>query len=266
MSTFEITLLEKRGGLLSKTIRLEDGKRQCDTSDCWMAKGRAWRVSFDTMGELGGIIGRVTPAQALALGTMIEGVADEAHIVSKLKLQTKFNGVARPNLITRSLDFFEFRPGRPALALIDFDVKGMPEAVRERVAALGGLWRALVSVLPALEQAPRVMRASTSAGLFYDSPELVRFPHSGGMHVYVAVQDGADIPRFLKALHQRCWLAGLGWIELGAAGQTLERSLVDVTVGSPERLVFEGAARVMPPLQQDAQEREPVAVEGAPSC
>jgi hypothetical protein len=218
------------------------------------------------MRQFADVIRGMTPAQALALGVMVEGVEEEARIVTKSKLQTKFGGAARPNLITRSLDFFEFRPGKPALALIDFDVKGMPEAIRVRVEALGGLWRALVSVLPALERAPRVMRASTSAGLFYETPELVRFPHSGGMHVYVAVKDGADIRRFLKALHQRCWLAGLGWIELSAAGQMLERSLVDVTVGSPERLVFEGSPRVMPPLQQDVQAREPVAVEGASSC
>jgi len=55
----------------------------------------------------------MTPAQALALGAMVEDVEDEARIVTKAKLQTKFNGVARSNLITKSLDFFEFRPGKP---------------------------------------------------------------------------------------------------------------------------------------------------------
>jgi len=55
------------------------------------------------------------------------------------------------------------------------------------------------------------------------------------------VQNGADIERFLRELHARCWLAGLGWMMVGAAGQFLERSIVDRMVGSPERLVFEGS-------------------------
>ena len=42
---------------------------------------------------------------------------------------------------------------------------------------------------------------------------------------------------------------------VGTAGQLLERSIVDVSVGSPERLVFEGAPVVVAPLAQDASER-----------
>jgi hypothetical protein len=112
MSAFEITLFEKRAGLLSKTIRLEDGKLRCDSSECWMSKGRAWRVRFDTMRQFADVIRGMTPAQALALGVMVEGVEEEARIVTKSKLQTKFGGAARPNLITRSLA----RIGRTAAA------------------------------------------------------------------------------------------------------------------------------------------------------
>ena len=38
---------------------------------------------------------------------------------------------------------------------------------------------------------------------------------------------------------------------VGAAGQLLERSIVDRMVGGPERLVFEGGPMLVPPLQQD---------------
>src|SRR6185503_14658069 len=46
------------------------------------------------------------------------------------------------------------------------------------------------------------------------------------------------------------------------SGQLLERSLVDRMVGRGERLCFEGAAVVEPPLKQDAAERIPQAFEG----
>ena len=83
-----------------------------------------------------------------------------------------------------------------------------------------------------------------------------------GCHVYLLVQDGADVERFLRALHDRCWLAGLGWMMVGAAGQLLERSVIDRMVGGPERLVFEGGPSWTPPLQQDRESRRPVAVDG----
>ena len=45
-------------------------------------------------------------------------------------------------------------------------------------------------------------------------------------------------------------------------GALLIRSIVDVTVGSPERLVFEGTPMVVAPLVQDQEARRPVAHEG----
>ena len=55
------------------------------------------------------------------------------------------------------------------------------------------------------------------------------------------LQDGGDIERFLRDLHDRCWLHGLGWHMIGSAGQLLDRSLVDRMVAYGERLCFEGA-------------------------
>src|SRR5260370_34648309 len=87
---------------------------------------------------------------------------------------------------------------------------------------------------------------------------------SGGLHIYVRVEDGADIERFLRTLHERCWLLGFGWMTVGAVGQLLERSLVDRMVYAPERLVFEGAPVVLAPLIQDQQRRRAKAIDGSP--
>ena len=104
-------------------------------------------------------------------------------------------------------------------------------------------------------------RASTSAGLFRtDTGE--QFGGSGGAHHYVLVKDGGDIERFLRDLHDRCWLHGLGWHVIGRAGQLLDRSLVDRMVAYGERLCFEGAPVIEPPLAQDATKRIPEVFEG----
>ena len=50
----------------------------------------------------------------------------------------------------------------------------------------------MTEVLPALKGIATVKRASTSAGLV--GPDGTRFPNSGGLHVYMAITDGA-IPR-----------------------------------------------------------------------
>ena len=121
----------------------------------------------------------------------------------------------------------------------------------------GGFWPAVLTVLPKLAATARLLRRSTSAGLFRtDTGE--QLPGSDGLHGFVAVQDGADVERFLKTLHARCWLAELGWQMVGAGGQLLERSIVDRMVGAPERLVFEGAPILEPPLAQNRESRQPV--------
>jgi len=84
------------------------------------------------------------------------------------------------------------------------------------------------------------------------------------LHIYLHAQDGADIERFLKTLHERCWLAGYGWHMVGAGGQLLDRSIVDRMVYAPERLVFEGAPILVPPLSQDQEARRPIVFEHPP--
>jgi hypothetical protein len=250
----QLTLLRKLNGPLSKQIRIDpDGKLASDSSACALCRGYAQRWRIDNIAEFAGGLAGFKSSDALALGAMVPELPDEVEITTVQRL----NGAARPDLITRTLDYFGFRPGLPALALLDFDTKDMPAAIAVRLDH--GFWPALCGVAPDLAPAARVERASTSAGL-YRSDTGERLGGRAGCHVFVSVTDGADIGRFLDALHQRCWLAGLGWYALGAAGQLLDRSIVDRTVGSPERLVFEGPPRLVHPLAQDP--RPPVAFDG----
>jgi hypothetical protein len=137
----------------------------------------------------------------------------------------------------------------------------MPADVAARITELGGFWGAVASVVPELKNVARVLRRSTSAGLFRTDTDE-QFAGSNGLHVYAMVADAADAERFLRMLHARCWLAGLGWYMVGATGQLLERSIIDCMVGAPERLVFEGAPILEPPLGQDQESRKPIVRDG----
>ena len=161
-------------------------------------------------------------------------------------LSASFGG--KPNIAARNQDHLVFVEGEPGIALIDHDRKAMRDDQRLRIEARG-VWPVLCDVVPALAGAARVERKSTSYGL-RNRETGESYPGSGGMHVAVAVIDSADIKRFLADLHDHLWLRGWGWGLISAAGSFLERSLVDKAVAAPERLIFEGAPTVEPPLEQ----------------
>jgi hypothetical protein len=232
--TAEITLIKKYGpDPLSKRIFLdEQGALRIDASQCVMVQGTATRVAAPTPDDLAKFISDCAADEAVALGSLRDGL-------SNVKITVPRKMKDNPGSITRSREFIDYRRGIPAWVLIDFDTKGMPANIAARLEAEGGMWNALLTVAPGLSRAARVSRASTSSGLFRsDTGESL--PGSGGRHVYVLVRDGGDTERFLRALHDRCWLCGLGWLVISAAGQLLDRSLVDRMVGYGERLCFEG--------------------------
>jgi hypothetical protein len=252
-----VTLFTKTGGPLSKRIELVDGVPVSDGSQCRMSEGTAEIVRAQDAETLAGWINDASSSMALALGT-IKGVeiGQRVPIVAKARQ----NG---PGLYTRSLDCMAFREGCEAWALLDFDRKGMPSTVAERLLAIGGYEAAIASVLPLIKKTARVRRASTSSGLS-NTVTGERYAGSGGLHLYPLLEDGTDIPRFLTSLFERLWLAGFGWVTVSACGALLVRSIIDVTVASPERLIFEGAPTLGADLAQDAEARTALAFEGDP--
>jgi hypothetical protein len=252
----QLVRFEKTGGPLTKRISLgAAGKIISDGSACVMSQGTAHRLPIADIGELGDIIHRMGSHEALGLGALRPSLPDHCRIITKRNLP-RLTGSATPDQIARTREFIDFGPDRPAFALLDYDTKGMPDDVKERLERAGGFWPALQTIVPDLAKTAHLLRASTSAGL-YHSETKKPFAGSGGLHAYVAVADGTDIERFLGVLHDRCWLAGFGWKMVGAGGQLLERSIIDRMVGLPERLCFEGAAIIEPPLRQNEQSRKP---------
>jgi hypothetical protein len=248
--SIEITVFATKTGRLTKRIELADDGSLAVTPAAAMASGSARRAAVANVHELVEVIEGLGHNEALALGTIRPDLPEQVKVVTK----NKVDGAA--GVIARTADAIVYRPGQPALALLDFDTKGMPADM-----SVTDFWATLVEVLPALRDAAHVVRRSTSSGLRRTDTGK-ELPGSNGVHIYVAARDGGDVERFLKTLHDRCWLAGFGWMMVGKAGQLLERSIVDRSVGAPERLVFEAAPLLKPPLAQAAERRRPIAFEG----
>jgi len=262
---FEITRLASSSGVLTKRISLNgDGSLKSDGSACLMAIGAAERLRLPNVEAFAAAISGLGSSEAIALGSLRDGLPEKVQVTTARKL-SELNGAAPPDLIARTAGQITYRPSQLSLALIDIDTKGMPQAVADRIAKAGGYWPALTSVVPALADVARVVRTSTSSGITRThTGEPLK--GSNGAHVFLVVKDGADVERFLRTLHDRCWLAGFGWCMVGAGGQLLERSLIDRTVFSAERLVFEAPPILEPPLHQDVGKRAPVITPGQPAA
>jgi predicted P-loop ATPase len=246
--SIEVTLLRKGRGILSKRISLVDNKVVSDGSACAMGHGSAERKKVDGLVGFAKLIDSLKSNECITLGTLRDDLPNVVAIAKKDEITPESSAVAR------TAGNLRYREGEPAPVLFDYDTKGMPDSVARRVEAAGGYWGALVSILPGLASAAHVVRPSTSSGLSNaDTGET--YPGSAGKHAYVEAEDGSDSERFIRALHDRAWLAGFGWYWLGEDGKLLERSIVDRMVGRAERPVFEGAPWVEPPLRQDVASR-----------
>lgn len=243
---------------LSKRISIgTDGRVFSDGSACRMAEGIARTVSAPDAQTLARVIGNLGSKNALALGVSEHS---ECRVVTARALK-QVNGRALNGMpvIARTREFIDYGPG-PAWMLLDFDAKHMPDHLRQTIADKGGMWAVLNLLVPGLATCVHVWRASTSTGLRHIDNGPIQ--GSGGEHVYLLVEDGADVDRAMRALHDTCWSMGYGWHVIGSAGQLLERSLIDTAVRFGERLCFEGPPEVVLPLVQDDEARRPIAHDG----
>jgi hypothetical protein len=239
-----LTLFRKASGILTKTLSLlPTGELHKDASTCAMGTGTFITLSINHIDELPAVLANIKKFECLAYGVC--SVQLEGGIVSQDK--------ARPGDITRTKEHFHYKPGCPALFMVDGDTApGKPTRSRDEWLAL------LYEACPDLAKTARVWRASTSSYIYDKAGRELR--GLTGQRLYVAVVDGADISRAGEALFKRLWLKGHGHIEISKAGSFLKRAPVDAAVFSPERLDFVAGAVCRDGLRQG--DLTPLYVEG----
>jgi AAA domain len=129
--------------------------------------------------------------------------------------------------IARTKDDFPFPQG-PGVMFLDND---------HPVGKGDDQFDAYVKAVPTLAAASYVYAPSSSAWI-HEAASGKPLKGVGGQHYAVPVRDASDIPRALKALHQRLVLAGLGMPMVTKAGTVLIKSPVDTAMQSPNQPLF----------------------------
>ncbi len=111
ITLLELTLIEKAGGPLTKSISLSGAGIKSDGSACVMTTGTASRLRLRDLGELAERIQRFQAKHALTLGVLRPDFPDPVAIVTRRAL----NGETRPGVVARTGENFLYRPGIASL-------------------------------------------------------------------------------------------------------------------------------------------------------
>lgn len=230
----KVTLFTSDHAPLAKRFALRESEIN-KTSLASLSRGTAQTIAVPTAAALNQLLDGLTSRQAISTGHLRKGMV--AQIGPQARLQS--------GEISRSLTHFHFAEHQAGWLLWDYDSKSMPAHVTGRIADLGGPLEAFFHLWPEARRAAHVVRPSSSDGVGLPCAAPVR---SSGLHGYFLISDLARSRQILTDLQCRAWSEGLAWCTLSASGSVLIRSIVDVAVASPERLIFEAPPIVLPPL------------------
>ncbi|MGD9667835.1 MAG: primase-helicase family protein [Hyphomicrobiaceae bacterium] len=219
-----LTLLTNDQGYTAKVFSLDGNGQLEKKSAAEIYEGSATQEDVDNLAELGRLISKLNPTQALCYGI---APIKEARLVTKEVLRS---GQAQ-NVIARDRSHFSFRTGLPGILMLDCDQReGHPPKDWKEIDEI------ISGIVPDWSQTQRLWRPSSSAFLYCpDGKELIGV---GGWRCYVVVDDASAIPHVGAFIYQKLWDEGHGYIKISKSGQVLDRTLIDASVWQPERVDF----------------------------
>ncbi len=163
----------------------------------------------------------------VGLQQLIKGLASHQMLIAGANTQTTLN-IAPKGQYRRDNDTFPFVTS-PALMVIDSDDLNQQDSGLT-------ILEALREACPAFQNTAVIQKPSSSSNIRTTSGVVLR--DQRGLHTYVIVKNGLDIPRALYALHVRLWLKGYGRSKFAATGTLLIRSYVDQALKTPSQPIY----------------------------
>lgn len=245
-----ISCVTKSKGPLTKIIRINPETKELvkDGSECSMSYGTIKKIPISSPLGFANMLRSRATNQAIVHGICEH---DTAKVITKPQFE-KNPGTDENPIISRTKDCLKYSDG-PGVILFDHDKSRALSAGSDEALA-GYSPSELISVLARVHEiingAAFVSTPSTSSCIYSAKGDLLRGEGTGS-HIYFFVKKASDIPRYLETLGKRLFLAGFGRIEISVSGSLLTRTLIDLLVGSPERLDFVAGAVCEDGLRQE---------------
>lgn len=202
-----------------------------------LIQGHAENIDITSMKHLAAIIDNAKYNQAL-----IAAQHTAATNTVKIYSTAAYERAGSPqDSITRTNKYFERPEQQQGLLVLDCDDQSITKE---------DFFKKIKETIPHLDELAWLYKDSSSSYL-YNNDKLAR--GGAGKHLYIVVKDASDIPRAGAALFDRLWLAGYGKYETGAAGQFLNRGIVDAAMfgeGDACRLIFISGSNCIAPISQ----------------
>ncbi|MEL7895857.1 hypothetical protein [Vreelandella neptunia] len=232
---------------LTKRYRLaDDGELLKDTGGD-MAQGSAAVYRVNSLAKFARLLQSLKTNQALTYGR-------PERLNTRLVSKSRWLESGCPDdPIPRSKEHFSW-PAGAGVMMADYDPGTGVEPLSRN-----DLLACLHEALPALADVAALWWPSSSSHIV-NTETGDDLTGLRGQRLYWLALDAHDIERAGKALQTYLWAAGHGWVEVGAAGQRLKRTLLDASVWQANRLDFAAGAECVPPLAQ--QRGEPIPAGG----
>lgn len=187
-----------------------------------------------SLAEFNDILNALTHNQAITLGVFDPTVGAKARILSKERYASLAD---KSGVITRTREHIRFHPC-PALMFYDIDTKWLSYAP-PHVQALESIPDFLINFLDLRHV---LIRGSSSS----------RIKDSTSAHIFTFINNGIYSPHLLEAQFRKLFIEGYGWIALSGSTvkppSLLTRSLIDLAVKDPERIIYVAPPIITPPL------------------
>jgi len=213
---------------LTKAFTLDDHGNIDKDSTPNFSSGQATSVNINNLREIEPIIESLETNQCIATGAFDEATCKIVTVDGYRDMDD------RSGFRTRTKEHMR-QPG-VGLALLDYDPSPhMPSAIRCN--SPEALMTKVIKACPELEGTGYSACGSASSGIYKKDTNEPNMG-GGGMHIYIAIEN-VDLEQFRRFLEVRLWLAGFGYIAFARNGAMLVRSIIDTSVLSHERLIYE---------------------------
>jgi len=220
--------LGRNDSRLTKSYRPNNSGDICKESAPYFSNGTAETVSIKELSDLENVIDNLKSNECISTGVfdspsceiVTEDMLDDERLAAGARSRTKQH----------------MRQPEHGLVLLDHDT-GPYTPDDLRCESPDELMSKLQSAVPGFGLVAYSGAGSCSRGITVTATNKV-YEGGGGLHVYISAKD-VDLPGFKRYLVANLWIAGFGYIAFARNGAMLERCIVDLSVLSPERLIYE---------------------------